>query len=67
MTHEIDFGIDLLLDAKRISVPPYWMASAELKELKVKLKDVLDKGFIQLSILTMASLGVVCEKEGLVP
>ncbi|KAF3631896.1 putative Cysteine/Histidine-rich C1 domain family protein [Capsicum annuum] len=43
---EIDFGIDLLLDTHPISIPPYRMAPAELKELKEQLADLLDKGFI---------------------
>ncbi|XP_075103258.1 uncharacterized protein LOC142177970 [Nicotiana tabacum] len=46
---EIDFGIDLLLGTKLISIPPYRMALAELKELKVQLKDLLDEGFIRPS------------------
>ncbi|XP_075092520.1 uncharacterized protein LOC142172747 [Nicotiana tabacum] len=46
---EIDFGIDLLPGTKTISIPPYRMAPAELKELKVQLKDLLDKGFIRPS------------------
>ncbi|XP_070011149.1 uncharacterized protein [Nicotiana sylvestris] len=46
---EIDFGIDLLLGTKPISIPPYRMAPTELKELKVQLKDLLDKGFIRPS------------------
>ncbi|XP_075095260.1 uncharacterized protein LOC142173546 [Nicotiana tabacum] len=47
---EIVFGIDLQPDTKPISVPPYRMAQAELKELKVQLKDLLDKGFISPSV-----------------
>ncbi|WMV51445.1 hypothetical protein MTR67_044830, partial [Solanum verrucosum] len=47
---EIDFRIDLLLDTQPIYIPPYKMASVELKELKEKLNDLLDKGFIQPSI-----------------
>ncbi|WMV49999.1 hypothetical protein MTR67_043384 [Solanum verrucosum] len=43
---EIDFGIDLLVDKQPISIPPYRMASAELKKLKKQLKDFLDKGCI---------------------
>ena len=31
---EIDFGIDVLPDTRPISIPPYRMAPAELKELK---------------------------------
>ncbi|XP_027767790.1 uncharacterized protein LOC114074070 [Solanum pennellii] len=44
---EIDFCIDLLPKTNPISIPPYRMPSAELKELKAKLKDLLDKGFIR--------------------
>ena len=44
---EIDFGIDLNPNTKPISVPPYRMAPSELKVLKLQLKDLLDKGFIQ--------------------
>ncbi|WMV55020.1 hypothetical protein MTR67_048405 [Solanum verrucosum] len=47
---EIDFGIDILPDTCPISLPPYRMTLAELKELKEQLKDLLDKGFIQPSV-----------------
>ena len=49
---EIDFGIDLLPDTQPISIPPYRMDPAELKKLKERLKDLLDKGFIKPSIST---------------
>ena len=47
---EINFGIDLDPDTKQISIPPSRMTPAELKELKLQLKDLTDKGFIQPSI-----------------
>lgn len=47
---EIDFGIDLIPDTRPISIPPYRMAPAELKELKEQLKDLLEKGFIRPSV-----------------
>ena len=47
---EINFRIDLLPDTQHISIPPYRMAPAERKELKVQLKDLLDKSFIRPSI-----------------
>ncbi|XP_070032825.1 uncharacterized protein [Nicotiana tomentosiformis] len=47
---EIDFGIDLPPHTQPISIPPYRMALAELKELKQQLQDLLDKGFIRPSI-----------------
>ena len=43
---ELEFGIDLLSRSTPISIPPYIMALAELKELKTQLKDLVDKGFI---------------------
>ena len=47
---EIDFQIDLLPDIQTLSIPPYKMALADLKELKDQLKHLLDKGFIRPSI-----------------
>ncbi|XP_070046676.1 uncharacterized protein [Nicotiana tomentosiformis] len=47
---EIDFGIDVIPDMHHISIPPYRMAPVELKELKKQLKDLLEKGFIRLSV-----------------
>ena len=43
---EIEFGIDVPLGTQPISIPPYRMAPLELRELKVQLQDLLDKGFI---------------------
>ena len=43
---DIDFAIDLEPGTKPISIPPYRMAPAELKELKDQLQDLLTKGFI---------------------
>ncbi|XP_070050167.1 uncharacterized protein [Nicotiana tomentosiformis] len=44
---EIELIIDALPDTQPISIPPYRMAPAELRELKAQLKDLLDKGFIR--------------------
>ncbi|XP_070054446.1 uncharacterized protein [Nicotiana tomentosiformis] len=43
---EIDFGIDVMRGMQPISIPPYRMAPAELKELKEQVKDLLEKGLI---------------------
>ena len=53
---EIHFCIDLLWETNPISFPPYQMAPAELKELKDKLNDLLDKGFIRPSISPWGAL-----------
>jgi hypothetical protein len=47
---EIEFSIDLLPGSGPISKAPYRMASAELKELKEQLQELLDKGFIRPSV-----------------
>ena len=46
---EIEFEIKLLLITAPTSQTPYRMALAELKELKVQLQGLLDKGFIRPS------------------
>ena len=47
---EVEFTIDLIPGTKPISIPPYRMASVELRELKAHLEELLSKGFIKLSI-----------------
>ncbi|WMV09984.1 hypothetical protein MTR67_003369 [Solanum verrucosum] len=47
---EIDFGIDDLSDTRPISIPPYRMEPTELKELKEKLNDLLEKELMIFSI-----------------
>ena len=46
---EIEFTIELHLGVAPISIIPYRMAPAELRELKVQLDDLLTKGFIRTS------------------
>ena len=46
---EIEFGIDVPPGTQPISIIPYHMALLELRELKVQLQDLLDKGFIHPS------------------
>ena len=46
------FPIDLVPGTAPISLPPYRMASAELKELKAQLQELVDGGFIRPSIST---------------
>ena len=60
---EIDFGIDLDPDTKPISIPLYRMDPAELEDLELQLKDLTDKGFIQLSISLWGSLMLFVKKK----
>ncbi|XP_070057166.1 uncharacterized protein [Nicotiana tomentosiformis] len=48
---DIDFCVDLASGTQPISILPYHMAPAELKELEEQLYDLLDKGFIRPSVL----------------
>ena len=47
---ELDFFIEFVPGIAPISIPPYRMAAAELKELKVQPQDLLEKGFIRPSV-----------------
>ncbi|KAL0544951.1 hypothetical protein IC582_020081 [Cucumis melo] len=47
---EVEFAIELEPGTVPISRAPYRMAPAELKELKVQLQELLDKGFIRPSM-----------------
>ncbi|KAL0551923.1 hypothetical protein IC582_011016 [Cucumis melo] len=47
---EVEFAIELQPGTVPISRAPYRMAPAELKELKVQLQELLDKGFIRPSV-----------------
>ena len=40
----------MILGTSSTSKTPYWMAPAELMELKKQLQELLDKGFIRSSI-----------------
>lgn len=60
---EIHFCIALDLDAKQISISSYRIAPSEHKELKVQLKDLTDKGFIQPSISHSGALVLFVNKK----
>ncbi|XP_049351862.1 uncharacterized protein LOC125816315 [Solanum verrucosum] len=47
---EVEFGIDIIPDTQPISIPPYRMAPAKLRELNEQLNDLLEKGFIRPSM-----------------
>ena len=49
LEREIEFCIDVVPGTDPISMPPYRMAPAELKELNEQLKELLDEGFIRPS------------------
>lgn len=56
---------DIVPDTQPISKTPYKMSLAEMKELKVQLQDLLDKGFIRPSTSPWSALVLfVKKKEG---
>ena len=47
---EIEFAIDIISGATPTSITSYRMAPIELKELKLQLQELLEKGFIRPSV-----------------
>jgi hypothetical protein len=60
---EVEFGIECVLGTNSISKSPYRMASSELKELKEQLQELLDKGFICISISPWGALALFVKKK----
>ena len=50
LQREIEFAIDVVPGATPASITPYRMAPVELKELKLQLQELLEKGFIHPSV-----------------
>ena len=61
---EVEFTIDFIPSTEPISIPPYRMASVELRELKAQLEELLSKGFIQPSISPWGALVLFVKKKG---
>ena len=60
---EVEFTIDLIPGTEPISIPPYMMAPAELRELKAQLEELLSKGFIRPSISPWGALVLFVKKK----
>lgn len=60
---EVEFGIELIPGVSPISRAPYRMAPAELRELKVQLQDLLDKGYIRPSVSPWGSPVLFVKKK----
>jgi hypothetical protein len=50
LRRDIDFSIELAPGAMSVSRTPYRMSTPELVELKLKLREMMDKGYIQPSV-----------------
>ena len=53
---EVDLSTELVPGTAPLSRAPYRMAPAELKELKVQLQELLDKGFVRPSVSPWGAL-----------
>ncbi|KAL0551608.1 hypothetical protein IC582_010697 [Cucumis melo] len=60
---EIEFAIELEPGTIPISRAPYRMAPVELKELKVQLQELLDKGFIRPSVSPFGAVLLFVKKK----
>ena len=59
----VDFGIELHPGTLPISMTPHRMAPVELQELRVQLKELLDKGFIRPSTSPWGALVLFAKKK----
>ena len=59
----MDLSIEILSEAAPISRAPYKMASTELKELKIQLKKLLNKGFIRPSVSPLGAPVLFVKKK----
>jgi hypothetical protein len=60
---DIDFSIDLVLGAVPASKVTYRMSTPKLVELKVQLKEMLDKGYIGSSLSPCGALALFVKKK----
>ena len=60
---EIEFAIDVVPGATPASITPYRMAPLELKELKLQLQELLEKGFIRPSVSPWGALVLFVKKK----
>jgi hypothetical protein len=50
LNKDIDFSVNLMLGATRVSKDPYRMSTPELKELQLQLEELLKRGYIRPSV-----------------
>ena len=53
---EVDLSIEILPETTPTSRAPYRMAPTKLKELKIQLQELLDKGFIRPNVSPSGAL-----------
>jgi hypothetical protein len=63
LRRDIDFSIELALGAVSVSRTPYRMSMPELVELKLQLKEMMDKGYIRPSVSPWGALILFVKKK----
>ena len=63
LEREVDLSIEIEPGTTPVSRAPYRMAPAKLKELKVKLQELLDKGFVRPNVSPWGALVLFVKKE----
>ena len=63
LKREVDLSIEIVLGTALVSRAPYRMALAELKELKVQLQELLDKGFVRLNVSPLGAPVLFVKKK----
>ena len=63
LEREVDLSIETVPRIAPMSRAPYRMALAELKELKVQLQEVLDKGFVRPSVSPLGAPVLFVKKK----
>ena len=61
---DVDFGIEIHPGTTTISMTSHRMAPVELQELRVQLKELLDKGFIKPNTSPWGASVLVAKKKG---
>jgi hypothetical protein len=61
---DIDFSINLVLGVSLVSKRPYIMGTLELKELKMKLEEMLKKGCIRPSLSLWGAIVLFVKNDG---
>lgn len=59
----MDFSIELILGATPTSKAPYIMSNSKLVELKLQLKETIDKGYIRPSVSPWGALVLFVKKK----
>jgi hypothetical protein len=62
LRRDIDFFIELAPRAVPTSRMPYRMSTPELVEIKLQLKEMMEKGYIQPKCISVGRTYPICEK-----